>query len=123
MKKYILLISFSVSYFQLFAQTKKKPAGNATAHPMAVKLNDQTDSLSYSIGILVASFYKQQGITHINEILVNKAIIDKMKGDSTLLTEQQCNQVLMNYVEKVKADKAAVAKKEGMALLTENKNK
>ena len=46
-----------------------------------------------------------------------------MKGDSTLLSEQQCNQVLMNYIEKVKADKAAVAKKEGMAFLTENKNK
>lgn len=84
---------------------------------------NQTDSLSYSIGILVASFYKQQGITHINETLVNKAITDKMKGDSALLSEQQCNQILMNYVEKAKADKAAVAKKEGLAFLAENKNK
>lgn len=123
MKKYIILITLSLSCFQLFAQSKKKPAGTANAHPVVAKLNDQTDSLSYSIGILVASFYKQQGITHINETLVNKAITDKMKGDSTLLSEQQCNQVLMNYIEKVKADKAAVAKKEGMAFLAENKNK
>ena len=123
MKKYILLITLSLSCFQLFAQSKKKPAGTANAHPVVAKLNDQTDSLSYSIGIIVASFYKQQGITHINETLVNKAITDKMTGDSTLLTEQQCNQVLMNYIEKVKADKAAVAKKEGMAFLAENKTK
>ncbi len=123
MKKYLVLFMFSVVCFQLFAQTKKKPQSQAAAHPEMVKLLNQTDSLSYSIGILVASFYKQQGITHINEILVNKAITDKMKGDSTVLSEQQCNQVLMNYVEKAKADKAAVAKKEGLAFLAENKNK
>jgi FKBP-type peptidyl-prolyl cis-trans isomerase FklB len=86
-------------------------------------LNNQTDSLSYSIGIMVASFYKQQGITKINDTLVNKAIKDKMSGDSTLLTEQQCNQVLMGFIEKAKADKAAVAKKQGEAFLSSNKTK
>ena len=86
-------------------------------------LANQTDSLSYSIGIMVASFYKQQGITNINEALVNKAIADKMKGDSTLLTEQQCNQVLMTFIEKSKAEKASVAKKQGAAFLAENKTK
>ena len=40
-----------------------------------------------------------------------------MKGDSTLLSEQQCNQVLMSYIEKAKADKASVAKKEGLRFL------
>ena len=123
MKKYVMLVTLSLVYFHSFAQTKKKTAAHETAQPVVIKLNNQTDSLSYSIGILVASFYKQQGITHINETLVNKAITDKMKGDSTLLTEPQCNQILMNYVEKVKADKASVAKKEGMAFLAENKNK
>ena len=62
---------------------------------------------------MVASFYKQQGITNINDAMVNKAIKDKMSGDSTLLTEQQCNQVLMGFIEKAKADKAAAAKKQG----------
>ena len=46
-----------------------------------------------------------------------------MNGDSTLLTEQQCNQVLMDYIEKAKAEKASVAKKEGEAFLAENKTK
>ncbi len=86
-------------------------------------MNSQTDSLSYSIGIMVASFYKQQGISNINDTLVNKAIKDKMRGDSTLLTEQQCNQVLMTFIEKAKADKASVSRKQGTAFLAENKTK
>ncbi len=123
MKKYLVLSILSVTCFQLNAQTKKKQPSQSQGRSEVVRLVNQTDSLSYSIGILVASFYKQQGITYINETLVNKAITDKMKGDSTLLSEQQCNQVLTNYVEKAKADKAAVAKKEGLAFLAENKNK
>ncbi len=123
MKKYIFLLSLSLSCFQLFAQSKKKPATRETTEKAVISLQNQTDSLSYSIGIMVASFYKQQGITNINETLVNKAITDKMKGDSTLLTEQQCNQVLMSFIEKSKAEKASGAKKQGAAFLAENKTK
>jgi FKBP-type peptidyl-prolyl cis-trans isomerase FklB len=123
MKKYIFLFSLSLLCFQLFAQSKKKKASKASATTSVVSLKTQMDSLSYSIGILVASFYKQQGITNINDTLVNQAIRDKMKGDSTLMSEQQCNQVMMAYIEKAKADKAAVAKKQGLAFLAENKTK
>jgi FKBP-type peptidyl-prolyl cis-trans isomerase FklB len=122
MKKYILLTLVTFITFSLFAQSKKK--SSTTANPTTIaRLNNQTDSLSYSIGIMVASFYKQQGITNINDTLVNRAIKDKMKGDSTLLTEQQCNQVLMGFIEKAKAEKASAAKKQGEAFLAENKTK
>ena len=121
MKKTILLALIILTTCNLFAQSKKKSATPATS--TIAKLNNQTDSLSYSIGIMVASFYKQQGITKINDTLVNKAIKDKMSGDSTLLTEQQCNQVLMGFIEKAKADKAAAAKKQGEAFLSSNKTK
>jgi len=124
MKKYIFLISLCLVCFQLFAQTKKKATTSSpAAPPAAVSLKNLTDSLSYSIGIMVASFYKQQGITTINDALVNRAIKDKMKGDNTILTEQQCNQVLMGYIEKAKADKASVAKKQGAEFMAENKTK
>ena len=123
MKKYsVLFLSFLVC-FQSFAQSKKKSGTKATGTATPVKLVTQTDSLSYSIGIMVAGFYKQQGITSINSDLVNLAIQDKMKGDNTLLNEQQCNQVVMNYIEKAKAEKAAAAKKQGEAFLAENKTK
>ncbi len=123
MKKIILLALIILTTCNLFAQSKKKAAVAAATPATIAKLNNQTDSLSYSIGIMVASFYKQQGITTINDALVNKAIKDKMSGDSTLLTEQQCNQVLMGFIEKAKAEKASAAKKQGEAFLTANKTK
>ncbi|HEX3080344.1 MAG TPA: FKBP-type peptidyl-prolyl cis-trans isomerase [Puia sp.] len=123
MKKSILFVLIILSMGNLFAQSKKKSASQAATASAPVKLNDQTDSLSYSIGIMVASFYKQQGITNINDAMVNKAIKDKMSGDSTLLTEQQCNQVLMGFIEKAKAEKASAAKKQGEAFLAANKTK
>ena len=123
MKQTILLVLIILTTCSLFAQFRKKSAASAPASPIVVKLKNQTDSLSYSIGIMVASFYKQQGITNINDTMVNKAIKDKMSGDSTLLTEQQCNQVLMGFIEKAKADKAAAAKKQGEAFLASNKTK
>jgi FKBP-type peptidyl-prolyl cis-trans isomerase FklB len=123
MKKSIFLLSLSILCFQLFAQSKKKPAPGTAVQNKPVSLNNQTDSLSYSIGVMVANFYKQQGITKINDTLVNKAMKDEMKGEKTVLTIQQCNQVLMNFIEKAKADKAMLAKEQGIAFLAENKTK
>lgn len=123
MKKYIFLFLLSLAGFNLFAQSRKKKAAQAEALNAPVSLKTQTDSLSYSIGIMVASFYKQQGISEINDTLVNKAIRSKMKGDSTVLNETQSNQVLMAFIEKSKAEKAAASKKQGLAFLAENKTR
>ena len=49
------------------------------------------DSLSYSLGMSLAQFYKQQGITKVNTTLVAKAINDALKGGKTLLNEEQSN--------------------------------
>src|SRR5450432_2134292 len=94
MKKYVFLFSLTILGIHLFAQSKKKKAARADALHAPVSLVTQSDSLSYSIGIMVASFYKQQG-----------------------------NQVVMSYLEKAKAEKAAAAKKQGVTFLAENKSK
>jgi FKBP-type peptidyl-prolyl cis-trans isomerase FklB len=121
MKRISLIALISFLSAGLFAQAKKKPVVHTTAAP--VPLKTQTDSLSYSIGCMVANFYKQQGIEHINTVQVTNAINAEMKGGKPLLDQQQAQQVLMAYVEKAKADKASVAKKEGAAFMAENKTK
>ncbi len=121
MKKISMILVISLLSSGLFAQAKKKPVAHPVAAPAPLKT--LSDSLSYSIGLMVASFYKQQGITMINTLQVTDAIDAEMKNGTPLLDQQQAQQVLMAYVEKAKADKASVAKKEGAAFLADNKTK
>ncbi|MEO5592113.1 MAG: FKBP-type peptidyl-prolyl cis-trans isomerase [Chitinophagaceae bacterium] len=111
------------------SKTVKKPA----AKPTAAVFKSQNDSLSYSIGMSLASFYKQQGITNINTTLLNRAIND-IKTGKTLLTEEQMTACVNNYLQKKQAEKMEVSHqanagiietnhKAGEAFLAENKTK
>ncbi|HEY4155552.1 MAG TPA: FKBP-type peptidyl-prolyl cis-trans isomerase [Puia sp.] len=127
MKRISLFLLISVFSLGSFAQTRKKPASHpvkkAAGPASPAPLKTLTDSLSYSIGMMVANFSKQQGITNINTVQVANAINAEMKGGKPVMDQQQCQQVMMDYVSKQKADKAAGAKKEGSAFLEENKTK
>lgn len=122
MKNCLLFLFCSLLCFQLIAQTKKTSVSSNSANTPVI-LKDQTDSLSYSVGVMIANFYKQQGITKINNALVQKGMVQEMNGDKTALNIQQCNQILMGYIEKIKADKAMASKEQAIAFLAENKNK
>jgi FKBP-type peptidyl-prolyl cis-trans isomerase FklB len=129
MKRTSLFLLTSVISAGVFAQTGKKPVTHSARKPVSrvapapAPLKTLTDSLSYSIGMMVAGFYKQQGISSINTQQVTRAINAEMKNEKTALDQQQAQQVLMAYVEKAKAEKAAGTKKEGAAFLAENKTK
>ena len=71
----------------------------------------------------VANFYKQQNITNINTALVIRAISDVNKSSKPLLSEEQCNSTIVNYMQKAKAQKASGNKKLGLDFLAANKNK
>ncbi len=129
MKRISLFLFISALCFSSFAQTKKKPAAHPvhkTVHAAAAApapLKNLRDSLSYSIGMMVANFSRQQGISDINTIQVSNAINAEMKGSKPLMDQQQCQQVMMDYVSKMKAGNAEAAKKAGAAFLEENKTK
>jgi FKBP-type peptidyl-prolyl cis-trans isomerase FklB len=129
MKRISLFLLISALSLGSFAQAKKKPAATTAkktvAHvsPAPAPLKTLTDSLSYSIGMMVANFSKQQGISEINTVQVTNAINAEMKGGKPILDQQQCQQVMMEYVAKIKSDKAVEGKKEGAVFLEENKTK
>jgi FKBP-type peptidyl-prolyl cis-trans isomerase FklB len=115
---------FAVITVPVFAQTTHpapahKPATTATP----VTLKTTQDSLSYAIGISVANFYKQQNITNINTALVVRAINDVNKNGKLVLSEEQCNATIVNFMQKAKAEKASGNKKLGLEFLAANKNK
>jgi FKBP-type peptidyl-prolyl cis-trans isomerase FklB len=106
------------SFGQNNKPTIKKPAAQT-----AVLLKNSNDSVSYAIGISLASFYKQQGISKVNTSLVTRAMNDAMKGQKTLLTEEQCNMSISNYLQQLKKEKSAVARKAGEEFLAANAKK
>ena len=124
MKKvfYGALLLMSVS--TLNAQVKKtstpvkKPAPVKTTPAMKTAI----DSFSYAIGLSIANFYKEQGITNINNSLVMQALNDA-KISKPKLDDEQTNQVIIGFMQLKKGEKAAVAKLEGEKFCSENKKK
>ena len=114
----ILFLSFAVA---VSGQAAKKPkAPSAIIQP---SLKTGVDSVSYAIGLSLASFYKKQGIDKVNTEMLDRAINDVMKGRNTLLNEQQANTCMMDYMQKAASIKASAGKKEGAAFLNANKTK
>jgi FKBP-type peptidyl-prolyl cis-trans isomerase FklB len=79
----------------LFAQTGKvavKPVPKVTTPPQLLKtLND---SASYAIGLSIASFCKQQGITRPNTALVTRSCSDVLDNKPALMSDAVSNDVI-----------------------------
>lgn len=137
MKKTSLLILTSFAAATTFGQTTKPATGkpatkSATAKPAAgtkpktggtsATMKNSVDSFSYAIGLSIANFYKQQGVSGINNQLVLKALTDAKNG-TPVLNEEQANNCIMGYMQAARSQKAAGAKKAGQAFLEQNKTK
>ena len=128
-KSSLLLLGMALSV-SLSAQTKKpaantaaRPATKTTAKPpVPTSLKTPLDSMSYAIGCSVAQFYQQQGITNFNASLVSKGISDAT-NKKALLTEEQINMSITNYLQKIKEEKSAGNKKIGKEFLEQNSKK
>ncbi|MFT4203045.1 MAG: FKBP-type peptidyl-prolyl cis-trans isomerase [Chitinophagaceae bacterium] len=108
--------------------TKKRSATTHSAKPAAsttaVTLKSETDSLSYAIGLEMATFYKAQGIDNINIAVLDKALRDGMSESGTpLLSHDAAQNIMMTTAQKMMAKKAEATKKEGTDFLAKNKLK
>lgn len=84
-------------------------------------LKTLADSASYAVGISVANFYKQQGITRINSDLVSRAIKDQMQGGKPLMDETAANAVMNKYMSQMQAEKCKPNIEAGSKFLAQNK--
>jgi len=117
MKKSFLLIVCFAAIGASYAQPGKTPVTKAPVSP----LKTLTDSASYAVGLSVANFYKQQGITKLNTGLVSKAISDILGGKKPLLDDAASNTVLNNYMMMLQAQKSKPRIDSGTAFLAKNK--
>jgi FKBP-type peptidyl-prolyl cis-trans isomerase len=124
MKKVLLLCIFATSTLAVFAQTATKPKPKTTtAAAPAVILKNLDDSVSYAIGVSVASFYKEQGVRNINSTLLAAAIKDVLAGRKTKLDEAACNTVMNTAMSLAQENKSKGNIDSGMAFLATNKAK
>jgi FKBP-type peptidyl-prolyl cis-trans isomerase FklB len=133
----VILLSGSAALAQTKKPTPKiaarpvaRPAGTPAPPRSSVVLRNNNDSLSYSIGLNIAQNMKQQGMNNINSAVLAKGLDDALKGGSMVITPEQANAVLGEYMQKQMAARQAVGakaaegnKKIGAAFLAENKTK
>jgi FKBP-type peptidyl-prolyl cis-trans isomerase len=88
-------------------------------------MQNETDSLSYAIGMDLAKNFQAQEI-EINIEALRQGYLEKMEGKAQL-TDEQIREVMMNFQQKMMekqqtmaTEKAAKSKAEGMAFLEKN---
>lgn len=126
MKKIFLFILAvavgATSWAQQPAKTKPAAKPSKPVTPSAT-LKTVNDSASYAIGVSVASFYKQQGITNINTAILSRAIGDVMSGKKALLDDMTCNTVVTKLINTAQEQKSKPTIEEGQAFLEKNKTR
>lgn len=120
MKAVFLLLFFPFS--TCFAQTNNKEAARPMAAKSATAMNS-TDSLSYSIGVQVAEYYKTQGVEKVNTDYVNKAFNDVFNDKPLLISEDECNMNIQQKLQQFMAKKISGTKEAGNKFLEENKKR
>jgi len=93
---------------------------NSVTPPM---LKTVEDSAHYAIGVSVANFYKIQGLSKINAVLVTTCVSNTLAGKKPLLTEEQSTIVINNYLNELQVWKSKPAVLAGEQFMAENKKK
>jgi len=115
----ILVFTATLMYAQ--NSSVKKPVAKKTTTTTTLQLKTLEDSANYAMGLSVANFYKQQGVTKINSTLVTRGISDAMSGKPALLNDAQT--VLMTYLDKQQMTKSKPNIDACNNFLAANKNK
>ncbi|TAD84706.1 MAG: FKBP-type peptidyl-prolyl cis-trans isomerase [Bacteroidetes bacterium] len=128
MKKILMMAGLaSVAIITATAQPKKTPQAGTkpTAKPAAAPstLKNSLDSLSYAIGVLDASFFKQQGIEKLNYAVMMQAVKATLEGKPTLLQPQQADQVLRTQMQMAATKKIQPNINASNAFLAKNKQR
>jgi len=81
------------------------------------------DSLSYSMGILVAKNLKQQGFEGLDGASFAKGLEDVMNSNTLQITEEKANQIAQQYLMEQKSKAHAGTIEAGKTFLASNTNR
>jgi FKBP-type peptidyl-prolyl cis-trans isomerase FklB len=118
-RKILFLGVLGLASLQGFSQAK--PKAKPAAKPAALKTS--IDSVSYAIGQDIGNSLKGQGLTNLNANLLMKAIQDVLKNQPLLLSKEQCDMSIRDFLQKAASEKIAKNKAAGEQFLAANKAK
>jgi FKBP-type peptidyl-prolyl cis-trans isomerase FklB len=88
-----------------------------------VTLNNELDSVSYAIGIDIATNIKKSGFEDVNPDAIAKGFADVYAEGDLIMDAQAANTYVMAYFNKARERKSAKNLEEAEAFLAENKDK
>jgi len=94
-----------------------------TEKTKTMALTNEVDSISYSLGLSIATNIKNQGMDTVNPELIAEAFTHVFNGDSTHISIDEANQSINAYFQKMKDKESQAAKQDGIDFLAENKNR
>ena len=115
--KLLLNVAFAASLVLVYSCNSQTNQGKD------VKLANEIDSVSYSLGLNVAKSVKMQGMEDFNGDAIIKAFNDVFSENEQLLTDMDAGQCLNTYFTNIQGVKSAVTKEAGEAFLEQNKTK
>ena len=83
-------------------------------------LETEMDSVSYSLGINIASGVKDQGFDPLDFKAMSKAMNDVYEGNDLDISEEEALQILQKYSQKIAAKKQSKSKESDILFLAEN---
>jgi FKBP-type peptidyl-prolyl cis-trans isomerase FklB len=106
------------------------PPQTTTAQPSTQQaFSNQTDKVSYAIGVDIGSNFKKQNID-LNPDVLAKGVKDGLSGGKTMMDDKEMRDTLMNFQKELMAKRQAQMqemvqknKAEGETFLAENKKK
>jgi len=91
--------------------------------PAALTLKNEIDSVSYALGVSLASYYQSQGVLKLNGDLLGSAVNDFLSGKTPLLDNGISNTLLNTYMTRLQSEKSKLNKDAGEKFLAENKKR
>ena len=86
-------------------------------------MQNEIDSMSYAVGMNVATSLKAGGIDTLNYEVFKEALKDVIQYDHTALEGKESNEIVQTYIAKAKAVELAAVTVEGTAFLAANATK
>ncbi len=87
---------------------------------ISLNINAQMDSVSYSIGVIIAQNLEKQQITDVTTEDVAAGLADLLNGNELKISKQEADRIFSEYIDKKKSAKFEGNKKAGEDFLAEN---